>query len=79
MLDKIVILSCKKQAYLIFDDRAPFGVSSDVDVIPLLMWFLSYSNAKLILANDGETVVGIELRRDCGDEITLRIVNEDAA
>ena len=79
MLDKVVILSCKKQAYFIFDDRAPFGVSSDVDVIPLLMWFLNYPNAKLVIANDGETVTGIELRRDCSDEITLKIVNGVAA
>jgi hypothetical protein len=79
MLDKIVILSCKKQAYLIFDDRAPFGVCSDINVIPMLMWFLNYPNAKLIIANDGETVTGIELIRDCSDEITLKIVLGGAA
>jgi hypothetical protein len=79
MLDKIVILSCRKQAYLIFTDRAPFGISSDVDVVPLLMWFLDCPHAKLILAHDGETVTGIEVRRDCGDEITMKIIMDDAA
>jgi hypothetical protein len=73
MLDKVVILSCRKQAYMIFTDRAPFGISSDVDVVPLLMWFLDFPNARLIIANDGETVLGIEVRRDCGDEVTLKI------
>jgi hypothetical protein len=64
---------------MIFTDRAPFGISSDVDVVPLLMWFLDYPNAKLILANDGATVTGIEILRDCSDEITVKIVMDNAA
>lgn len=79
MLDKIVILSCRKQAYMIFTDRAPFGISSDVDVVPLLLWFLGSPIARLTLANDGETVTGIELRRDCSEEVTMKIVLGDAA
>lgn len=74
MLDKIVIHSSRKFALIIFSDRSPVGVSSDVDVVPLLMWFLGNPHAHLTLANDGETVTGIELRRDCSDEITMKIV-----
>ncbi len=73
MLDKIVIHSNRKQATMVFTDRSPVGISSDVDVVPLLMWFLGHPNAKLVLAHDGETVLGIEVRRDCGDEITMKI------
>ncbi len=78
MLDKIIILSNRKQAYLIFSDRAPFCISSDTDVIPLLAWFLGHSNAFLTMANDGETVTGIELRR-FDDEITIKIPLKDVA
>ena len=79
MLDKVIVLSCRKQAYLIFTNRVPFGISSDIDVVPLLMWFLGFPNAKFIIANDGETITGIELRKDCGDEITVKLVIGDVA
>jgi len=79
MLDKIVIHSNRKQATMIFTDREPFSVSSDIDVVPLLMWFLGNPHAHLTLAKDGETVTGIELRRDCSDEITMKIVMGVAA
>jgi hypothetical protein len=73
MLDKVIISSCKKQAMFIFDDRVPFTVSSDDNVVPLLMWFLGHPNAKLTIAHDGETVTGIEFRRDCSGEVTMKI------
>lgn len=79
MLDKIVIHSNRKQVTMIFTDRSPVGISSDVDVVPLLMWFLGSSLAKLAVAHDGETVTGIELRKDCSDEVTMKIVLGNAA
>lgn len=78
MLDKVVILSCRKQAYLIFTNRTPVGVSSDVDVVPLLMWFLGFPNTHLVF-NARTNVVSIEVRRDCSDEITVKINLDDAA
>jgi hypothetical protein len=78
MLDKIVILSCRTKALFIFTDRAPFTLTSDVDVVPMLMWFLDCPHAKLALADDGNTVTGIEVRRDC-DEITMKITMDNAA
>ena len=78
MLDKIVILSCRKQAYLIFTDRAPFGLASDSDVVPLLMWFLDCPHVHLSVANDGETVTGIEVRK-FDNEITMKILLKDVA
>lgn len=79
MLDKIVIHSNRREAIMIFTDRSPFTVSSDVDVVPLLMWFLGNPHAHLTLAHDGETVTSIELRRDCSNEITMKIVIGNAA
>ena len=77
MLDKIVLSSCRKQATMIFTDRAPFTISSDKDVVPPLMWFLGCPNAQLIIANDGETVTGIEVRK-FDNEITMKIVLDAA-
>lgn len=78
MLDKIVLSSNRKQAMMVFTDREPMIVSSDVDVVPLLMWFLDCPGARLIVANDGETVTGIEIRK-FDDEITVKIKLDGAA
>lgn len=72
MLDKIIVLKSKKQAFLIFTNRQPISVSSSVDIVPLLLWYLDSPHAHLTLDNNG-MVVGIELRRDCSDEITVEI------
>ena len=77
MLDKVVILSCRKQAYIIFTDRDPIGVSSDEDVVPLLLWFFDSPNA--YLAINGGKVTGIELRKDCSDEVTVSLSLRDVA
>lgn len=79
MLDKVVIHSNRKQATMVFTDRSPVGISSDVDVVPLVMWFLGHPLARLTLANDGQTVTGIEIRRDCSDEVTVKIELKSAA
>ena len=42
------------------------------------MWLLDHPNAHLMINRDN-IVTGIELRRDCGDEITLKIDIGDAA
>lgn len=78
MLDKIVISSDRKRAMMVFLDRAPFNITSDTDVVPLLMWFLDFPNTHLTIANDGETVTGIEVRK-LDDEVTVKIVMGDAA
>jgi len=78
MLDKVVILSCRKQAIMVFTDRAPFTITSDTDVVPLLMWFLDCPNVCLAIANDGETVTGIEVRK-FDNEVTMKILLKDVA
>jgi len=78
MLDKIIILSCRKQAFLIFTNRAPVGVTSDTDVVPVLMWFLGHPNAHLVV-NHRQNIINIELRRDCDGEITVKTHMEDVA
>lgn len=78
MLDKIVIHSNRKQATMVFTDRDPVGISSDVDVVPLLLWVLGSPMAHLIV-HYPNTVTGIELRRDCSDEVTVRIELKDVA
>ena len=72
MLDKIVIHSSCKQATMIFTDRSPINVTSDVDVIPLLMWLLGDSRAKLTISM-WDKVTGIELLRDNSNEVTMKI------
>lgn len=78
MLDKIVVLSSRKQAVMVFTDRSPVTVSSDVDVVPLLMWFLSCPTAKLVTKYP-HNVVGIELRRDTSNEVTVKIDLKEVA
>ena len=70
MLDKVIVVS-RHQAYMIFDDRSPVSISSDIDVVPFLLWFLGHPAAHLVV--NGETVTGIELRV-YNDEITQKIV-----
>ena len=72
MLDKIVIHSDRKQACMIFTDRSPINVTSDIDVIPLLMWLLGDSRAKLTISM-WDKVTGIELLRDSSNEVTMKI------
>lgn len=67
MLDKIIVLSCRKQAIMSFTDKPPFSISSDTDVVPVLLWFINDPRAHLLV--DGETVMGIEVRQ-CDDEVT---------
>lgn len=69
MLDKIMLKN-KHEASLIFTDRSPVRISSDVDVVPILLWFLGDTNAIPIPTGDG---IAIELRRDTADEITVKI------
>lgn len=78
MLDKIVIHSNRKQATIVFTDRNPVCISSDLDVVPLLMWFLGHPNAHTI-TDYNNNVIGIELRRDCSDEVTVTIELKDIA
>lgn len=53
---------------MVFTDRPPVSITSDIDVIPVLLWFTNDPRAHLIV--DGETVVGIELRK-YDDEVTV--------
>ena len=78
MLDKIVIHSDRKQATMVFTDRSPVGISSDVDVVPLLMWFLGHPSAHIVSYYPGN-VSHIELRRDTSHEVTLKIELKDVA
>lgn len=78
MLDKIVIHSNRKQATMVFTDRDPVGISSDVDVVPLLMWFLGHPNAHMVTDNSSN-VVGIEFRRDTSNEVTVKIELKEVA
>lgn len=78
MLDKIVIAQSRKEAFFIFTDRTPIRVASDIDVVPILMWLLGYPNAHLVV-NPRAGIVTIELRRDCGEEITMKIKLDDVA
>ena len=68
MLLKIVILSCRKKALMIYSDRSPVSLTSDSDVIPLLLWFTGDPRAHLLVS--GETVHGIEVRK-FDDEVTV--------
>lgn len=77
MLDKIILHSNRKQAALIFTDRQPVTVSSDVDVVPLLLLFLGHPHAKVI--QHSTDVFVIELRRDSSDEVTVKIQLKDVA
>ena len=70
MFDKIIVHSSRKEAYIIFTDKQPFCIRSDTDVVPILMLLLGHSRAHLVV--NGEEVTGIEVRRDCGDEITVK-------
>lgn len=74
MLDKIIIVG-KHEAHLIFDDRVPFIISSDEDVVPLLLWFLGYPYIDVFAING---VVTIHLRT-FSDEITMEIETKDVA
>ena len=58
---------------MVFTDREPFTMSSDVGVVPLLMWFLDCPNARLIVDSNNDTITGIEIR-NFNDEITVKIV-----
>lgn len=76
MLDKIVIHSDRKQACMIFTDRSPINVTSDVDVIPLLLWLLGDSRAKLTISL-WHRVTGVELLKDTSNEVTMKIDFKD--
>ena len=78
MLDKIVIHSNRKQATMIFTDRSPVGISSDKDVVPLLMWFLGHPHAHMV-TDYPSNVVSIELRRDTTNEVTVKLELKDVA
>lgn len=75
MLDKVIVVS-KHQAYMIFDHRPPFGIYSDVDVLPLLMWLLDSKQVHVTVDSDNN-FVGVELRQ-FNDEVTLKIVRDAA-
>lgn len=77
MLDKIVLSSNRKVATLVFTNKHPITISSDVDVVPLLLLFLGHPQARLAQYIDKSIVV--ELRRDTSDEITIKIPLKDVA
>lgn len=74
MLDKIIIVG-KHEAHFIFDDRVPFIIHSDEDVIPLLMWFLGHPYAE-VFVNKGSITIHL---RTFSDEITMEIETKDVA
>ena len=77
MLDKIILSSDRKEATMFFTDRTPFGVSSDIDVVPLLLWFLNCPNTKFVPTNDKP--LNIEVRRDTSEEVTSFLEIKEAA
>jgi hypothetical protein len=74
MLDKIIIVS-KHEARFVFDDRVPFTICSDVDVIPLLLLFLGHPYVEIFTIRGAVT---IQLRT-FSDEITMEIETKDVA
>lgn len=76
MLDKIVLSRDRKEAKMIFTDREPFTLTSDVDVVIILSWFLGDPRAHMVVS--GETVSGLELRK-MDDEVTVNILLKDVA
>lgn len=77
MLDKIVLSSGRQVATLIFTDKHPITITSDFDVVPLLMLFLGHPQAKVAQYIDNSIV--IEMRRDTSGEITIKIPIKDVA
>lgn len=78
MLDKIVVLSCRKQAYMIFTDRPTFGIYSDKDVTIFLRWFFNDPTVHLQTDMWGNWTGQFEVRK-FDDEITMKIVIKEAA
>ncbi len=81
MLDKIVVLSCRKQAYMIFTDREPIGIYSDKDVTVFLRWFLDDKRVRLDTVTNmmGEqTVIGFQVI-EFNDEVTIKIEIKEAS
>jgi hypothetical protein len=72
MLDKVLILN-KNEAVLIFTNRTPITLSSDENVVLLVMWYLEHP--QVFSAPDGS----IEFRRDTSEEITQKIMLDGVA